>query len=85
MYRTDSNKRMQHCFHMDVQLDVFGKWRFGRLCYLNRDFGRQKWGNEDYAREELVAEMGAAFSMHRACLHPGGPALRSRYAPVNNA
>ena len=28
---------------------------------LNRDLGRQKWGDEGYAREELVAEMGAAF------------------------
>lgn len=28
---------------------------------LNRSFGREKWGNEGYAREELVAELGAAF------------------------
>jgi antirestriction protein ArdC len=28
---------------------------------LDRDFGRQKWGDEGYAREELVAELGAAF------------------------
>ncbi|WP_337173565.1 zincin-like metallopeptidase domain-containing protein [Paludisphaera sp.] len=28
---------------------------------LNRDFGRRKFGDEGYAREELVAELGAAF------------------------
>jgi antirestriction protein ArdC len=28
---------------------------------LNRDFGRQRFGDEGYAREELVAELGAAF------------------------
>ena len=28
---------------------------------LNRDLGRKQWGDEGYAREELVAEMGAAF------------------------
>tara|TARA_R110000782_G_scaffold29959_6_gene74498 strand:- start:29428 stop:32046 length:2619 start_codon:yes stop_codon:yes gene_type:complete len=28
---------------------------------LDRSFGREKWGDEGYAREELVAELGAAF------------------------
>ena len=28
---------------------------------LARDFGRVKWGDEGYAKEELVAELGAAF------------------------
>lgn len=28
---------------------------------LNRSFGRKQWGDEGYAREELVAELGAAF------------------------
>ena len=28
---------------------------------LDRDFGRKTWGDEGYAREELVAELGAAF------------------------
>lgn len=28
---------------------------------LDRDSGRKKWGDEGYAREELVAELGAAF------------------------
>ena len=28
---------------------------------LDRDFGRKSWGDEGYAAEELVAELGAAF------------------------
>lgn len=28
---------------------------------LDRDFGRKRWGDEGYAREELVAELGSAF------------------------
>ncbi len=28
---------------------------------LERDFGRKRFGDEGYAREELVAELGAAF------------------------
>jgi len=28
---------------------------------LHRDFGRKHWGDEAYAKEELVAEMGSAF------------------------
>ena len=28
---------------------------------MERDFGRKSWGDEGYAREELVAELGAAF------------------------
>jgi antirestriction protein ArdC len=28
---------------------------------LNRDMGRKSWGDEGYAAEELVAELGAAF------------------------
>jgi antirestriction protein ArdC len=28
---------------------------------LKRDFGRKTWGDEGYAREELVAELGSAF------------------------
>lgn len=28
---------------------------------LSRDFGRKQWGDEGYAQEELVAELGAAF------------------------
>jgi antirestriction protein ArdC len=32
-----------------------------RPTRLDRDFGRTRWGDEGYAREELVAELGAAF------------------------
>ncbi len=28
---------------------------------LERDFGRKRWGDEGYAMEELVAEIGSAF------------------------
>src|SRR3546814_13955153 len=28
---------------------------------LDRDLGRKRWGDEGYAREELVAEIGAAY------------------------
>ena len=28
---------------------------------LNRDFGRRVWGDQGYAREELVAELASAF------------------------
>jgi antirestriction protein ArdC len=28
---------------------------------LAREFGRKQWGDEGYAEEELVAELGAAF------------------------
>jgi len=28
---------------------------------LARDFGRKQWGDEGYAQEELVAELGAPF------------------------
>ncbi|MEM5469744.1 MAG: zincin-like metallopeptidase domain-containing protein, partial [Sulfitobacter sp.] len=28
---------------------------------LDRSFGRKRWGDEGYAQEELVAELGAAF------------------------
>ena len=31
------------------------------MSRLERDFGRKTWGDEGYAREELVAELGAAF------------------------
>jgi antirestriction protein ArdC len=45
---------------------------------LNRDFGAAHFGDEGYAMEELVAELGAAFTMaqlgHR-------PAIREDHAP----
>ena len=35
---------------------------------LDRDFGRKRWGDDGYAREELVAELGAAFLCADLCL-----------------
>lgn len=37
---------------------------------LNRDFGRKRFGDEGYAVEELVAEIGAAFLCARLGLEP---------------
>lgn len=37
---------------------------------LDREFGRKKWGDEGYAREELVAELGAAFLCADLALMP---------------
>jgi antirestriction protein ArdC len=37
---------------------------------LDREFGRQRWGDEAYAREELVAELGAAFLCADLALTP---------------
>lgn len=45
---------------------------------LNRSFGQERWGDEGYALEELVAELGAAFTMaelgHK-------PEIREDHAP----
>jgi antirestriction protein ArdC len=44
---------------------------------LNRDFGRQRFGDTGYAREELVAELGAAF----LCAETGiTPEIRADHA-----
>jgi antirestriction protein ArdC len=32
-----------------------------RPARLDREFGRKRWGDEGYAAEELVAELGSAF------------------------
>jgi antirestriction protein ArdC len=45
---------------------------------LDRDFGKQKFGNENYAREELVAELGAAFLCADLCITPE---VREDHAP----
>jgi antirestriction protein ArdC len=37
---------------------------------LDRDFGRKSWGDEGYAKEELVAELGAAFLCADLALTP---------------
>jgi antirestriction protein ArdC len=45
---------------------------------LNRDLGRQKWGDAGYALEELVAELGAAL----LCADLGlTPEIRQDHAP----
>jgi Antirestriction protein len=45
---------------------------------LERDFGRKKWGDEGYAMEELVAELGAAFLCADLELRP---LIREDHAP----
>jgi antirestriction protein ArdC len=40
---------------------------------LDRDLGRKQWGDEGYAMEELVAEIGAAFLCADLDLTPGVP------------
>jgi antirestriction protein ArdC len=37
---------------------------------LDREFGRKRWGDEGYAMEELVAELGAAFVCADLALTP---------------
>lgn len=37
---------------------------------LDRDFGRKRWGDEGYAMEELVAELGSAFLAADLALTP---------------
>jgi antirestriction protein ArdC len=37
------------------------KTRFADASRLDRSFGRKRFGDEGYAMEELVAELGAAF------------------------
>ena len=63
--------------HDEVQMPAFGRFTdaesyyatlahelthwTGHPCRLAREFGRKRWGDEGYAMEELVAELGAAF------------------------
>lgn len=46
---------------------------------LAREFGRKKWGDEGYAREELVAELGAAFLCADLALTPEPGADHAAY------
>lgn len=46
---------------------------------LNRDFGRKRWVDEGYAREELVAELGAAFLCADLALTPEPAADHAAY------
>lgn len=45
---------------------------------LDRNFGRKRWGDDGYAREELVAEIGAAFLCADLDMEP---AIREDHAP----
>ena len=71
------NSRMANAGQTDLQRRSCGIIRITALCplcryrhnghwtkhdkRLARDMGRVKWGDEGYAREELVAELGSAF------------------------
>lgn len=46
---------------------------------LDRSFGRKKWGDEGYAKEELVAELGAAFLSADLGLTPEARADHASY------
>lgn len=46
---------------------------------LDREFGRKRWGDEGYAREELVAELGAAFLCADLALTPEPGADHAAY------
>ena len=46
---------------------------------LDRDFGRKQWGDEGYAKEELVAELGAAFLCADLALTPEARADHAAY------
>jgi len=67
-YRIDHDYIQMPAFEMFGDAEKF----YSTLCHelvhltrhpsrLNRDMGRKRWGNEGYAAEELVAELGAAF------------------------
>lgn len=46
---------------------------------LDREVGRKRWGDEGYAREELVAELGAAFLCADLALTPEPDANHAAY------
>ena len=48
---------------------------------LARDFGRKRFGDEGYAMEELVAELGAAFVCADLALTPAPRAEHAAYIP----
>ena len=72
-----------------VQMPPFGAFRdaesyyatLGHECIhwtrhptrLAREFGRKRWGDEGYAQEELVAEIGAAFTTAPSAAADDGP------------
>jgi antirestriction protein ArdC len=46
---------------------------------LDREFGRKKWGDAGYAKEELVAELGAAFLCTDLALTPEAGEVHAAY------
>ena len=46
---------------------------------LNRDFNRKRWGDEGYAREELVAELGACFLSAELGIAPASHTQHAAY------
>lgn len=46
---------------------------------LDREFWRKRWGDEGYAQEELVAELGAAFLCADLALTPEPGADHAAY------
>ncbi len=46
---------------------------------LDRDFNRKKWGDEGYAKEELVAELGSCFLAADLGFEPPEPENRAAY------
>ncbi|HEB79424.1 MAG TPA: DUF1738 domain-containing protein [Rhodospirillales bacterium] len=75
--RPGGNRACYSVTHDRVQMPPFETFRDAESYYatlahecshwtrhpnrLDREFGRNKWGDEGYAMEELVAELGAAF------------------------
>jgi antirestriction protein ArdC len=46
---------------------------------LDRDLGRKRWGDEGYAMEELVAELGSAFLCADLAITPQVPGCHASY------
>ncbi|PUB88017.1 MAG: antirestriction protein [gamma proteobacterium symbiont of Ctena orbiculata] len=75
--RHGGNRAYYAVTHDHIQLPPFEAFRDAESYYatlahetthwtrhssrMDRDFGRKQWGDEGYAREELVAELGSAF------------------------
>jgi len=75
--RHGGNRAFYSVTHDFVQMPPFAAFRDSESYYatlahemthwtrhpsrLNRDFGRKRFGDEGYAMEELVAELGSAF------------------------
>jgi len=67
-YRMDEDFIQMPDFGAFADAEVFYATRSHELVHwtrhpsrLDRDMGRKRWGDEGYAAEELIAELGAAF------------------------